>query len=162
MRTLTIISAIAALALATAITARATAPTTTHTSFHRAIPNYLPCPGFTVRGEFDIERTTTTFYDDAGIAIRTVSHVHSDGTLSNPLTHKSIADSGDFKVSVDLATDELTMEGKVNMATSPGGGVVYQSVGRLVLGPDGVEFEAGPHDDADGDFDALCSFLGSA
>ena len=73
MRKLTITSAFAVLALAVVATAAA-APTTTHTAFHRSNPQYLPCPGFWVDGEFDIDRTTTTFYDQTGTAIRTVSH----------------------------------------------------------------------------------------
>ena len=159
MRKLTITSAFAVFALAAAGTAGATAPTTTHTSFHRSIPNYLPCPGFTIRGEFDIDRTTTTFFGDAGTAIRTVQHVHADGTLSNPLTGKSLADSGDFKITVDLTTGERNIVGNLNTATIPGGGVIFHAVGRLAFEPDGSIFEAGPHDDADNNFGSLCDYL---
>jgi hypothetical protein len=159
MRQLTITCVLAVAALIGAATAGATAPTTTHASIHRSFPNYLPCKGFWIDGEFDLERTTSTFYDDAGIALRTVSHIHADGTLSNPLTGKSIPDSGDFKVTVDRATGATTSEGKVNVATSPGGGIVYHVAGRLVLSAGDILFEAGPHDDADGTYAALCSYL---
>jgi len=159
MRKLMTIAGFVVVALAAAGTAGANPPTTTQMSFHQPIPNYLPCPGFTVRGEFDIDRTATTFYDSAGTPITRVFHIHSDGTLSNPLTGKSIADSGDFKRTVDLVTGEITLDGKVNVATAPGGGVVYQGVGRLSLMPDGIVFEGGPHDDADGTFQALCDYL---
>ena len=47
------------------------------------------------------------------------------------------------------------------MATSPGEGVVYQAVGRIAFEPDGSVIEAGPHDDADGSYDALCNYLAS-
>jgi hypothetical protein len=162
MRKLIITAAFAVLALAAGGTAGATAPTTIQESFPRPIPHYLPCPGFDVRGDFQIDRTTTTFYDNAGTAIRRVQHVHADGILSNPLTGKSVADSGDFKVTVDLLTGERVLEGKVNTATVPGVGVVYHAVGRLAFEADGSVFEAGPHDDADGTFGALCDYLAGA
>jgi len=161
MHKLTIGFAAAVVALVGAATAAATPPTTTSASIHRSFPHYLACDGFWIDGEFDLQRTTTTFYDDQGTPVRIVSHVHADGTLSNPLTGKSLPDSGDFKVTVDLATSETTTEGKTNVATSPGDGVVYQVVGRLVLSSGEIVFEAGPHDDADGTYDALCSYLAS-
>ena len=159
MKQLTIMCVLAVAALIGAATAGATPPTTTHASIHRSFPHYLPCEGFWIDGEFDLERTTTTFYDEAGTALRTVSHIHADGTLSNPLTSKSIPDSGEFKVTVDLATGATTTEGKTNVATTPGDGIVYQVVGRLVLSSGDILFEAGPHDDADGTYDALCGYL---
>ena len=162
MRTITITCAFAAVALAAAATAGATAPTTTGQSFPRSIPHYLACPGFWIDGEFQIDQTTTTFFDGDGAAIKTVRHVHSDGTLSNPLTGKSLADSGDFKVTVDLVTGERTIDGNVNTATIPGGGVIYHAVGRLAFETDGSIFEAGPHDDADNNYGDLCSYLAGA
>jgi hypothetical protein len=118
MRMLTIVTSLAVLVLAAAGTAGATAPTTTHQSFPRSIPHYLPCPGFWIDGEFQIDRTTTTFYNQDGTQIRTVMHVHSDGTLSNPLTGTSLADSGDFKITVDLLTGERTLDGKTSTLSS--------------------------------------------
>ena len=159
MRTLTIVTSLAVLTLGAAGTAGATAPTTTHQSFPRSIPHYLPCPGFWIDGEFQIDRTTTTFYDQAGTAVRTVSHVRSEGTLSNPLTGTSIADSGDFKITVDLLTGERTQDGKGSVAAAPGVGVIYQSVGHRAFNPDGSISEGGPHDDIDGNYGALCSYL---
>ncbi len=159
MRSITITFALVVFALAAAATAGATAPTTTHTSLHRSFPNYLPCPGFAIDGEFNIDRTTTVFYDASGTAVRTVQHIHADGTLSNPLSGKSIADSGDFKVTVDLATGERTMEGMDSKATSPGQGVIYEAVGRLAFEADGTVFEAGPHNDVDNNYGNLCSYL---
>ena len=159
MRKLTITAAFAVLALAAGGTAGATAPTTIHESFPRPIPHYLPCPGFDVRGDFEIDRTTTTFFDQTGTPIRRVQHVHADGTLSNPLTGRSVADSGDFKVTFDLVTGERVLEGKVNTATVPGAGVVYHAVGRLAVEADGSVVESGPHDDADGTYGALCDYL---
>ena len=161
MRTSTITLGVAVFALAAATTAGATAPTTIRQSVSPPpFAHYLQCPGFWVDGEFHIDRTTTTFYDQSDQPIRTVQHVHADGTLSNPLTGKSLSDSGVFNVTVDLLTGERTIDGRVSKATSPGEGVVYEAVGRLVFAPDGtVAFEAGPHDDADNDYGDLCNYL---
>ena len=158
-----LISAVAtvASALAVAGTASATPPTTTEVSFHRSLPSFLACPSFLVHGEFDITRRTTTFYDEAGIPIRIVTHVHFTGMLSNPLTGKSLPDSGRFTVTTDLVTGTRTFDGKLRVDTAPGEGVVFQEVGRVVFYPDGTIFEAGPHDDLDGNLGALCTYLGT-
>lgn len=157
----TICTALALVALIGATTAGATAPTTTHVSLHRSFPHYLACDGFWIDGEFDLDRTTTTFYDNDGVAIRRMSHVHAEGTVGNPLTGKFAPDSGDFKVTVDLATGTSTTEGKTNVATIPGEGIVYQVVGRLVVSSGDVVFESGQHDDVDGTYGDLCSYLAS-
>jgi len=155
----TITFAFAVLALLTPVTAGATAPTTTYTTLHRSLPNFLPCPGFAVHGEFDIERTTTTFYDQSGTAIRSVQHVHADGALSNPLSGKTLPDSSDFKLTIDLLTGTRTFDGRMRVDTAAGQGVVFQAVGRVVFESDGSVFEAGPHDDLDGSLTALCGYL---
>ena len=56
----------AAMQLTLVATAAASAPTSVDETFHRSIPNFISCPGFTVRGEFDVSRTVTTFYDSNG------------------------------------------------------------------------------------------------
>ncbi len=163
MRRFTITLAFAVLALGVAMPAAATAPDTTQTTLHRSIPNFLACPSFVVHGEFDIDRTTTTFYDQAGTPIRTVQRVRTTGTLSNPLTGKSLPDVGDFKITTDLLAGTRTFTGKLRVDTAPGVGVVFQVVGKLVFDADGsVDFEAGPHDDLDGNLDGLCSYLGGS
>ena len=48
-------AAVAAFATLTfAATATASSPTSVSEAFHRSIPNFISCPGFTVRGEFDV------------------------------------------------------------------------------------------------------------
>ena len=87
MRTLTIVTSLAVLTLGAAGTAGATAPTTTHQSFPRSIPHYLPCPGFWIDGEFQIDRTTTTFYDQAGTAIRRIARPFRGNALQSTDRH---------------------------------------------------------------------------
>ena len=161
MRRLILAVATVASALAVAATASATPPTTTEVSFHRSLPNFLPCPSFFVHGEFDITRRTTTFYDDSGAAIRIVLHVNATGMLSNPLTGKSLPDSTHFTMTIDLVTGTRTFDGKMRVDTAPGEGVVFQEVGRVVFYPDGTIFEAGPHDLLDGNLGPLCTYLGT-
>ena len=45
--------------------------------------------------------------------------------------------------------------------TARGGGIVYLDTGTVTFdGDDNIVFEAGPHQDLDGDVDALCAALG--
>ena len=81
--------------------------------------------------------------------------------LSNPLTGKSLPDSGRFTLRIDLVTGTRTTDGRLRVDTAPGEGVVLQVVGRVVFYPDGTIFEAGPHDDLDGNLGALCAYLGT-
>jgi hypothetical protein len=152
--------AFVALALSVGAVAAA-APTTVVVSFHSSQPSFLACPGFAVHLELDGSRRITTFYDDAGAPIRIVLHVAATGTLSNPLTGKSLPDDGHFTRTVDLVAGTTTFTGSLRVDTASGAGVIYQVVGRIMFGPDGsLQFEAGPHDDLDGNLDAICTYLG--
>jgi len=144
-------------------TAVAAAPSTIEVSFHSSRPTFLACPGFAVDGEFDVTRRITTFFDAAGSPIRIVAHVTGTGTLSNPLTGKSLPDENHFTVTTDLVTGTRTFAGDVRVDTAPGVGLVFQVVGRLVFAPDGsVQFESAPHDDLDGNLGSLCAYLGGS
>jgi hypothetical protein len=144
-------------------TAAAAAPSTVEVSFHSSNPNFLPCPGFHVDAEIDVSRRITTFVDGAGTPIRVVAHVTGTGTLTDPLTGISLPDESHFTVTTDLLAGTRTFSGNVRVDTAPGAGVVFKAVGHLVFGPDGsVLFEAGPHDDLDGNLGALCAYLGGS
>ena len=101
MKRLALLLTTVAVALAAAAAATAAAPTIVEESFHRSIPSFIACPGFTVAGEFDVDRTVVTFYDNDGTAIRRVTHVHFQGTLTNTTTGKSIDDAGNQVVIED-------------------------------------------------------------
>ena len=152
----------AAIALALSVgSVAAAAPTTVEVSLHSSQPNFLACPGFAVHAEIDVSRRITTFYDAAGAPIRIVFHVTGIGTLSNPLTGKSLPDEGHFTRTTDLVAGTTTFSGSLRVDTAPGFGAVYQVVGRITFGPDGsLQFEAGPHDDLDGNLGAICAYLG--
>ncbi len=144
-------------------TVAASAPTTTEVLFHSSQPHFLTCPGFAVDAELDVNRRITTFFDAAGNPIKIVAHVTGTGTLSNAITGKSLPDANHFTVTTDLLTGTRTFTGNVRVDTAPGVGVVFQAVGRVAFGSDGsVQFEAGPHDDLDGNLGPLCAYLAGA
>jgi len=154
--------AVVAVALAIGTVSAAT-PGTVEVSFHFSQPHFASCPGFAVDLEIDITRRITTFVDSDGNPIRIATHVTGIGTMSNPLTGKSLPDADHFTVTVDVLNGTRTFTGDVRVDTAPGAGRVFRAVGRLVFGPDGsVLFESAPHDDLDGNTDALCAYLGGA
>lgn len=141
-------------------TAAAAAPNTVEVSFHSSNPNFLACPGFSVRAEIDVSRRVTTYVDSTGAPTRIVAHVTGSGLLSDPLSGISVPDKSHFTVTTDLVAGTRTFDGAVRVDTAPGVGVVFQAVGKVVFGPDGsVLFEAGPHDDLDGNLGPLCAYL---
>jgi hypothetical protein len=147
-------------ALATAAVASADAPTIVQQTLHRSIPNFIQCPGFTVAGEFDVERTVMTFVDQNGKPIRQVTHVHFVGTLTNTSTGKSIPDEGNQIVTADLVTGTSTTDGRVRVDTIPGEGVILAQVGRVVRDAAGnLIFFAGQNDFVTRDFDQFCAYM---
>lgn len=141
-------------------TVAAASPSTIVVSFHSSQPHVLTCPDFAVRAEIDVTRRITTFFAQRGAPIRIAAHVSGTGTLINALTGRSLPDENHFTVTTDLVTGTRTFSGAVRVDTAPGVGVVFSAVGRLTFGPDGsVLFEAGPHDDLDGNLGPLCAYL---
>ena len=155
-----VVAALAASALALASTAAATAPTSVDESFHRSIPNFFSCPGFTVGGEFDVSRTVTTFYDNEGVIVRQVTHVHFTGELINTATGKSIPDEGNQIVVVDRTEGTTVTLGRVRVVTVPGEGEILAQVGRVVRDATGnVIFIAGQQDFQTLNFDEFCAYM---
>jgi hypothetical protein len=149
-----------AVSLAFAAVASADAPTIVQQRLHRSIPNFIQCPGFTVAGEFDVERTVMTFVDQGGKPDRQVTHVHFVGTLTNTATGRSIPDEGNQIVTADLVTGTSTTDGRVRVDTIPGEGVILAQVGRVVRDAAGnVIFFAGQNDFLTGDFDRFCAYM---
>jgi hypothetical protein len=66
-----------------------------------------------------------------------------------------------IKYNADGSTSSVDFAGPVFKFTVPGGGVVLLDTGRLVFDGDfNVTFEAGPHQQLHGDFDAFCAAFG--
>jgi hypothetical protein len=143
-----------------ATTAAADTPTIVEQSLHRSIPNFASCPGFTVAGEFDVNRTLMTFVDQNGAPIRRVIHVHFVGTLTNTSTGKWIPDEGNQIVTIDVVTGTTTVDGQVRVDTIPGEGVILAQVGRVVTDAAGnFLFIAGQQDFATGNLSDFCAYM---
>jgi hypothetical protein len=159
-RRLVVAAVLAALPLTLASTAAANAPTIVDESFHRSIPNFISCPGFTVRGEFDVARTVMTFYDSDGAIVRQVTHVHFTGTLINAVTGASIADEGNQIVIFDRAEGTTATIGRVRVVTVPREGEILAQVGRVVRDAAGnVLFIAGQQDPLTRSVDEFCAYM---
>jgi hypothetical protein len=154
------LAAALAVPLAFAAVAAADAPTIEQQTLHRSIPNFIQCPGFTVAGEFDVDRTVMTFLDQNGTPIRQVIHVHFAGTLTNRSTGKSIPDAGNQIATIDLVTGTNTVDGRVRVDTVPGEGAILFQVGRVVRDAAGnVIFFAGQNDFLTRDFEKFCTYM---
>jgi hypothetical protein len=92
----------------------------------------------------------TTFAD--GSQIR-----HGDITVTLAANEKTVTNDQHFNVFVTETT--RTVVGAVVTYNVPGYGTLQLDAGRLVLGPDGVLFEAGPHEGFNADVAGLCSYL---
>jgi hypothetical protein len=139
--------------------AAADQPTIEEQTIHRSIANFLSCLGFTISGEFDITRVVFTFYDSNGTPIRTVVHVHSDGTLTNTATGKTLADEGNQIITTDLLTGEVVVVGPSRVDTAPGVGVVFAQVGRVVRENGQVVEIDGRNDILEGNLAPLCAYM---
>jgi hypothetical protein len=132
--------------------------------------NALPlCQDFTVSATFAVTRTDTLYYDNDGNLVREVLDVRFDGTWSNDSTGASLQNSGTRHITDDYVTQTTTEDGVLRHITVAGSGIVLHQSGRSVVswngtpppdfGDDVVIFQAGPHQDANGDFTAFCAAL---
>ena len=122
---------------------------------------------------FSVIERAARYYDRDGNLTRRVLHDSVSGQLINPLTGISVPytqrethttvlpDPGDFSTATTTHTGVLIF-------TIPHLGPVALEAGRVIEGPDGIEFRAGPQDFVDyyvnGDASAvqeLCSALGT-
>jgi hypothetical protein len=146
-------------ALAVPATAAADQPTIQEQTIHRSIANFLACSDFTISGDFDITRIVFTFYDSSGTPIRTVIHVHAEGTLTNTATGKTLVDEGNQIITTDLLTGEVIVVGPARVDTAPGEGVVFAQVGRVVRENGQVVEIDGRNDILEGNLGPLCAYM---
>jgi hypothetical protein len=107
---------------------------------------YITCSGFVVIGDFYVERTVVTFYDSDGNAIRRVTHIHVDGTVSNSVTSTSLDFLREGTFTENLVDGSTITAGQRTLVTAPGGGVVLQDMGRIVREGGVIVSQAGPSD----------------
>ena len=82
-------------------------------------------------------------------------------TFTNTTNGVSISGPVHNEQWVDVPETGLTINGLFNLFTVPGGGVVFLDTGRIIVDEATGEifFEAGPHQDWDGDVASLCAAL---
>jgi hypothetical protein len=108
--------AVAAFVVCGMIASSAAASTPTKESFgpvHVVFPDFfaidpkLPSEqcSFVVVGDWQAEGWFETFYDTSGDVVRIEAHIFFVGTLSNPLTGKSVPDMGHMEVTDYYAPD---------------------------------------------------------
>jgi len=135
-----------ALPLGLAAVASADTPTVVEDTTHVVTNPYISCGTFTVIGDFQVARRTTTFYDSDGNAIRRVAHISVHGTLTNSATDAWLNFLREGTFTQDLVDGSTVTAGQRTLVTIPGGGVVLQDMGRIVREGGAVVFEAGPTD----------------
>lgn len=170
MRRITIVTLLALLALATAA-ARAIAATPVvvekQNELTRVFAGLEDCQAygytFTTTGRFEVTRTITDFYDNAGNLLREELHIRFVGSETNDVTGKSLPENGVRHLTFDFVSGTFTETGVLRHVTLPGEGIVLHESGRLVLGldDDSLLGEAGPHQLFGGDLAAFCAALAS-
>jgi len=159
-----------AVALATLVlpsAAGATAPTSTIASADATFTNTFDC-AFplieTVTGSYK----DTVYYDAAGNPVKEILTAQYGGPLTvtwtNPLSGVVLASHEAAPLIVyynpDGSFQSLQNVGLIFNVTLPGQGTVLLDVGRIVIvHHEGVVFEAGPHQEENGDTSAFCAAL---
>jgi hypothetical protein len=128
---------------------------------------------FNAFDEFSFIEHATRYYNGDGNLTKRVRHDESSGQFSNPLTGATVP-----YIQRETHTTVLAVPGDLSMATTthtgvliftiPHQGQVALEAGRVIEGPDGIEFRAGPQVFVDyyenGDTSGvqeLCSALGA-
>jgi hypothetical protein len=112
--------------------------------------------------------TDTDFFDNSGFLFMTIETIGPSGPFTVTETANGITltmQNQSFQVVITYNPDgspkTTTFDGPVFKFTVPGGGVVLLDVGRLTFDSEGnVVFEAGPHQQLQGDVDAFCAAFG--
>ncbi len=118
-----LLAAVTALLALAPVAALAVEPTHETVHLTRVMPRYRQCDGFTIRGDFDVTRQITTFYDSDGTPIRQIIHVDIGGTVTNTATGYTLEAGGVRVFHVDLLTGQYYTTGSATLIHLPGGGV---------------------------------------
>jgi hypothetical protein len=118
------------------------------------------CGSFRVIDYYVIDWTVTRFFDQAGNLDHYTVQLSGTDTVTNSETGKAYSGYVHDVYTIDLVEGTRTDMGIYWHITVPGAGAVFLDIGRVVFqGRGNIIFEAGPHQELDGDFDALCAAL---
>jgi hypothetical protein len=119
------------------------------------------CGTFLARSDFVVDYWITTFFDEAGNAVRIQAHINFDGTLTNSATGLALHDPSHYLFVWDLVGGSTRDIGLVYGIVVPGQGPAVLDAGKLVWDvDDNVTFVAGLHQFLDGGLPLICRALG--
>ncbi len=106
------------------------------------------------------------YYDNSGVLFKTLETA-GGGALTvtatangNTLTMQNQSYLFSLTYNADGSENTTTLSGPVWKFTAPGGGIVYLDTGRVTFDSEGnIVFEAGLHQDLNGDVEAFCAAL---
>jgi hypothetical protein len=159
--------ALAAAALLVPAAASATQPVATIVGADATFTNTFDCP-FALTETVSGSYKDTVYYDGAGNPIKEVLTAQYGGPLTvtwtNPLSGATLSSHEAAPLIVNYNADgsfqSLENVGLLFNVTIPGQGTVLLDVGRIVIvRHQGVVFEAGPHQEENGDTAAFCAAL---
>src|SRR4051812_26410060 len=137
-----IASSVAATAAAVVIGAPpANAVTPDVSTFSDPFSGSFSCEGF--RGTFSghDRGRITNFFNQEGVFVRQVGHIHSVETDTNLRTGESVVVRSNVTVHADLAPDgrflTYAITGQFNVGTVPGRGIVLHDTGRVAFNEHG-------------------------
>jgi hypothetical protein len=126
----------------------------------------LSCGSFPILETATFDFWYTIFFNQEGNVTEAVLHQSVEGTLSNPVTGKSVQESNvgtttdTFAIPGDFSTITSTQTGQVFKVILPGSGILAHDVGIVTFAPDGtITFEGGPHQVLHNDLQKLCAAL---
>ena len=159
--------AVATAALLLPVAAGATPPTSTIVSADATFTNTFDC-AFPLTEAITGSYKDTVYYDAAGNPVKEILTAQYRGPLTvtwtNPLSGATLSSHEAAALIVYYNTDgsfqSLQNVGLIFNVTIPGQGTVLLDVGRLVIvRHQGIVFEAGPHQEENGDTAAFCAAL---
>ena len=162
-----VLVAVMLLALTPAAMARANPPETTIVSADSTFINDFNC-SFPLVEQVSGAYRDTLHFDHNGLLTREFLSPQFQGPLTvtwtNPATETSLTSHEASTIIVyynpDGSFQELRNQGLTFQVSVPGEGLLLLDVGRIVIERgQGISFEAGPHQELNGDTTAFCSYL---
>jgi hypothetical protein len=138
MRKTSIVAAAAMISLVAVAAANAGQNTRETFTFSDPFSGSFECGTFTATFTGHDNGRVTTWFDANGEPMREIGRVQAIETDVNESTGKSIDVTTNLTVHMDFAAGTTTLTGVRNLSTVPGGGVVVQHVGRVVVDSNGV------------------------
>ena len=106
----------------------------------------VTCNGSSVIVTLQGEMRVTTFYDESGQGTLLKRHISFSGTLSSPVTGKSVPHEGHATITLDFLTNTTTTTGLLHHTVLPGQGVVFLDAGIIAITDGAISFVGGPHE----------------